>query len=93
MTKVWNETSWSDRDSVEESRERWKSRPSDPRVTVRKTFTYLLFLFLSVSTCLPRVADANEFLRYLLHSEWISLTCISIDDVCCIVAVYNSVFL
>jgi len=48
MTKVWNDMSWSDRDSAEamvggESRT-LESRPSDARVTVRKTFTISLSL-------------------------------------------------
>jgi len=51
MTKVWNDTSWSDRDFAGamvggESVDRWKSRPSDARVTVRKTFTISLSLSL-----------------------------------------------
>lgn len=75
MTKVWNDTSWSDRDSAE-AMVGGESKTLEITAIGRtrhgpKNVYYFSFSRSRLSTCLPRVdnADANEFLRYLLHCE------------------------
>uniref|UniRef100_A0A2S2NAD4 Uncharacterized protein n=1 Tax=Schizaphis graminum TaxID=13262 RepID=A0A2S2NAD4_SCHGA len=86
MTKVWNDASWSDRDSAEAmigGELRTLKITAIGRTRHGPKNVYYFSLFWS-RLRLPRVnADANKFSWHLLHrGERTSLTCILILDVC-----------
>lgn len=78
MTKVWNDTSWSDRDSaycIGDGRRRVENAGNHGRQThasrSEKRLLFSLSLSLWISTSPPRVdnADSNGFLRYITVND------------------------